>query len=517
MLIDFLKKELTQEKPSPVTADNLVWCVLVVDDDPEVHAVTKLALRDFQFENRDIQIISAYSAEEAKALFNERTDISLALVDVVMETEHAGLELVKHLRVEKGNHKVRLVLRTGQPGQAPEDRVIREYDIDDYREKTDLTKQKLHTLIYSMLRSYRDIAYIQAHRDGLQNIIVSCAKVQDSTSFNHFSAAALEQMILLQHFEDSEIYCIDVPGKNRSNQKARILTTTAKSSTFEKESTFETLPPKVAQRFEEVLQLKKSKHYRDAYLFYCPTPGGGSELVCISHRAALTELDKQLLKIYVQNLAVTFGKISLQDDLQESSKELVFTLTNIVETRSNETGAHILRVALASERLAQLHGLSDYESMLIRIASPLHDIGKIGIPDSILHKPEKLTADEWEIMKKHVDYGVAILKRSKSELMAIATQIAGTHHERWDGAGYPNQLQGEEIPIAGRITALADVYDALSSRRCYKTAWSSKEVTDFIVSERGKQIDPSLVDLFIKHYDEFEEISRRHPDTYHGH
>ena len=516
-MIDFLKKEPKKAIKTPGPADDLVWCVLVVDDDPEVHAVTKLALRDFKFENRDVQIISAYSAEEAKVLFEQRTDISLALVDVVMETEHAGLELVKHLRVEKGNHKVRLVLRTGQAGQAPEDRVIREYDIDDYREKTDLTKQKLHTLIYSMLRSYRDIAFIQEHRDGLQSVINSCAKVQDSTSFNHFSVAALEQMILLQHFEDSEIYCIDVPGKNRSNQKARILTTTTDSSRLEKGSSFESLPPKVAQRFEEVLLLKNSKHYRDAYVFYCPTPVGGSELVYISHQAALTDLDRQLLEIYVQNLAVTFGNISLQEDLQESSKELVFTLTNIVETRSNETGAHILRVALVSERLAQLKGLSDYECTMIRIASPLHDIGKIGIPDSILHKPEKLSATEWEVMKKHVDYGVAILKRSKSELMAIATQIAGTHHERWDGTGYPYQLSGEDIPIAGRITALADVFDALSSKRCYKSAWTSKDVINFIVAERGKQFDPALVDLFITHYDEFVEICRRHPDTYHGH
>lgn len=194
----------------------------------------------------------------------------------------------------------------------------------------------------------------------------------------------------------------------------------------------------------------------------------------------------------MQNLAVTFGNISLQDDLQESSKELVFTLTNIVETRSNETGAHILRVALVSERLAQLKGLSDYECTMIRIASPLHDIGKIGIPDSILHKPEKLSANEWEVMKKHVDYGVAILKRSKSELMAIATQIAGTHHERWDGTGYPYQLSGEDIPIAGRITALADVFDALSSKRCYKSAWDLKTLSILLL--------PNAVNSLILHW-----------------
>ncbi len=309
--MDFLKTETEQQGDESTLAEDLVWCVLIVDDDPEVHAVTRLALRDFRFENRALQIISAYTGQEAKTLFEQRDDISLALVDVVMETEHAGLELVKHLRVEKGNHKVRLVLRTGQAGQAPEDRVIREYDIDDYREKTDLTKQKLRTLMYSMLRSYRDLSFIEAQRDGLQSVIESCAKVQNSTNFSYFAVAALEQMILLHHFDDTEIYCIDLPGKNRSNQNVRILTTTTELSTFEKEGSFRTLPQKIAQRFDEVLSLRASKHYPDAYVFYCATPLGGSELVYITHRSALTDLDRQLLEIYVQNLAVTFGNISL--------------------------------------------------------------------------------------------------------------------------------------------------------------------------------------------------------------
>ncbi len=176
-----------------------------------------------------------------------------------------------------------------------------------------------------------------------------------------------------------------------------------------------------------------------------------------------------------------------------------------------------MRLALVSERLAQLSGLSEYETTLIRIASPLHDIGKIAIPDTILHKPEKLDSAEWEVMKKHVDYGVAILERSKSELMVIATQIAGTHHERWDGTGYPQQLHGEQIPIAGRITTLADVFDALASKRCYKPAWTAHDVLDFIIAERGKQFDPVLVYLFIAHFDEFMQICTQHPDTYPAH
>lgn len=546
-MIDFLKKELPTNLVKDLIKSNkekLVWCILIVDDDPEVHSVTRLALRDFQFEERGLNIISAYSAEEAKAIFEDRTDISLALVDVVMENDHAGLDLVRHLRVAKANHKVRLVLRTGQPGQAPEDRIVKEYDIDDYREKTDLTKQKLYTLLYSMLRSYRDLSVIELQRDGLQHVIQSCAKVQSASSFKNFAIAALEQMIILQHFNDSEIYCIEVPNKNKIDQTTKILITTPSVNNFEKEGSFDTLPPIIASRFNEVLGLKTSKHYPDAYVFYLANkehsiasdcsvtakhanndqydsgakhnarPDNSSSLVYITHHSALTDLDQQLLEIYVQNLAITFDNINLRDDLQEASRELIFTLSDTMEARSNETGAHIQRVAYASERLAQLAGLSEHDATLIKLASPLHDIGKIAIPDAILHKAGKLDPAEWEIMKKHVDYGVVILGRSRSELMVVATQIAGTHHERWNGTGYPEALKGEAIPIAGRITALADVFDGLGSKRSYKEPWTSDEILALIIDERGKHFDPRLVDLFIAHYDEFLEIRAQNPDTY---
>lgn len=138
--------------PAPVPAI-APWCVLLVDDEPQVHEVTRLALRGFEFQQRGLELLSAYSAAEARAVFAQRDDIALALIDVVMETEHAGLDLVRYLRETCDNRLTRLVLRTGQAGQAPEDRVIRDYDIDDYKEKTELTTQKLRTLFYSMLRS----------------------------------------------------------------------------------------------------------------------------------------------------------------------------------------------------------------------------------------------------------------------------------------------------------------------------------------------------------------------------
>ena len=179
------------------------WCVLVVDDDPEVHAVTRLALRGFEFQQRPLELLSAYSAAQAQELFRQRDDIALALVDVVMESEHAGLDLVRYLREDCGNRMTRLVLRTGQAGQAPEDQVIREYEVDDYKEKTELTTQKLRTLLYSMLRAYRDLGVIDAQRKGLSNVLEACAQVQSAATLKLFSSTVLEQL--------TSLLCLGIP------------------------------------------------------------------------------------------------------------------------------------------------------------------------------------------------------------------------------------------------------------------------------------------------------------------
>ncbi len=235
-------------------------------------------------------------------------------------------------------------------------------------------------------------------------------------------------------------------------------------------------------------------------------------LLYVNLNKQLSELDRQLLEIYMQNIGLTFENLNLLLDVRETSKELVYNLANAVEARSKETGAHVQRVSLISEKLAQLYGLSDFEVNLIKHASPLHDVGKVAIPDSILHKPGKLDAQEWEIMKKHVEYGVNILSKSKRRLFAIAKEIAGTHHEKWDGSGYPMGLQGEAIPISGRITGLADVFDALGAKRSYKEPWSDEQIRQEIEAQKGKHFDPRLVDLLLENWQAFIDIRIQHPD-----
>ena len=204
----------------------------------------------------------------------------------------------------------------------------------------------------------------------------------------------------------------------------------------------------------------------------------------------------------------------MREDVQETQKELVYMLGEAVEQRSKETGAHVKRVAQISQLLAIAYGLPEREAELIKFASPLHDVGKVGIPDSILNKPGKHTPEEWEIMQTHALIGEEILAKSDKRILQLGSIIAGQHHEKWNGKGYPRGLKGEEIHIAGRITALADVFDALGSKRCYKDAWPIEKIIAIIKEERGEQFEPRLVDLFEENIEALLEIRENFPDSY---
>lgn len=202
----------------------------------------------------------------------------------------------------------------------------------------------------------------------------------------------------------------------------------------------------------------------------------------------------------------------LNEEIWNTQHEMLSVLGEIGETRSNETGNHVRRVSKYSALLAELHGLNEEQIKLIYSASPMHDIGKIGIPDSILLKPGKLEALEYDVMKNHSTIGYDILKNSKRPLLKAASIIAREHHEKWDGSGYPRGLAGDQIHIYGRITALADVFDALICERVYKQAWPMEKIIEYIVNERAKHFDPDLVDIFMANIDSFISISKEFTD-----
>ncbi|MFA6136839.1 MAG: PAS domain S-box protein [Sulfurimonas sp.] len=204
--------------------------------------------------------------------------------------------------------------------------------------------------------------------------------------------------------------------------------------------------------------------------------------------------------------------INLNNEITETQKEIINKMGEIGESRSKETGSHVRRVSEYSKELALLAGLSKEDADLLYAASPMHDIGKIGIPDSILLKPGKLDENEWVLMKSHPEAGYNILKDSNQAILKAAAIVSHTHHEKWDGSGYPNSLSGEDIHIFGRITAIADVFDALGSDRVYKKAWKLDTIIEFFEIEKSKHFDPVLTEIFLENIDKILYIRDSYKD-----
>lgn len=199
-------------------------------------------------------------------------------------------------------------------------------------------------------------------------------------------------------------------------------------------------------------------------------------------------------------------------ELTKTRQQIIHRLGRAAEFKDNETGNHVLRMSHYARLIAQAHGLSDQQTMTIFCTAPMHDIGKIGVPDAILLKPGKLDAEEWKIMQRHPTMGAEIIGKHENELLETARVIALTHHEKWDGSGYPNGLSGKDIPLEGRIVAIADVFDALVSVRPYKRALPLVEALDYMSTQAGRHFDPELMRAFDKALPEILRIKEIYAD-----
>lgn len=230
-------------------------------------------------------------------------------------------------------------------------------------------------------------------------------------------------------------------------------------------------------------------------------------------RVELMTRIRNMLEVRIMTKAIKNQNAILDAMVQERTKEINETRLEVIrrlgraaEYRDDITGYHIIRMSRYSQLLSLAAGMSEDEAEMILNASPMHDIGKIGIPDYVLLKPGKLEPEEWKIMQTHVEIGVVILSGSSFKLMDLAAEIAQNHHEKWDGSGYPCGLSGEDIPLSGRIVAVADVFDALTTERPYKKAWTVDETVDLLKEQSGKHFDPELVEMFLEILPDILEI-----------
>lgn len=483
------------------------WKVLIVDDEPEVHMITTLVLKDFEFERGKLEFHHAYSSVEARQILQTLRGMAVILLDVVMETDNAGLELVHWIRTSLKDDLVRIILRTGQPGAAPEKQVITRYDINDYKEKTELTDTKLWTSMTVALRGYRDLSIITRSKRGLEKIVQASVMFSERQSLARFLEGVLTQLTsLLDAEEDSLLMRSEAFAVHSHMNSLRIVSATGTFSHLVGKTLDDIGDEFIASTVRRSIESKESLFSENYFVGYMGSEDGAENLVLLHSPMALGETEREIIRIFTTNAGLALSNVSLGNAVEDTQNEMIFTLGEVVESRSIETGFHVRRVAAIADMFARKLGMPPREREALRMAVPLHDIGKIGIADRILNKPDSLNEQELTDMRKHALIGYNLLRGGTNHTLQLAATIALTHHERWDGLGYPQGLTGTAIPIAGRITCVADVFDALIHDRVYKPAWQADSVLHYMNDNSGTQFDPALIEVLNGSTDEIFAI-----------
>ena len=475
------------------TLEKTPWKVLVVDDDTSIHTVTELVLDDFTYNNKKLHILNAYSAEEAKTILQQNNDIAMAFLDVVMESDTAGLELVHYIRNKLKNHNIRIVLRTGQPGVAPESEVITTYDIDDYKDKTELTNIKLKTTVHNALKAYEHIMQLKDNATQLEkykNMFDSATDfifiVNDKHNIVEANKAFLHA-IGKTHAEVINKPIFDIFYDNLHNkdiEKNIQKSMSGQNITYESEMEFTAL----GRRFVDIE--------------FFPYYDKGNEL-----SAAVVNL-KDITTDVTQREEVNALKTVQIDNYEQT----IISLVDAIEQRDSFTAGHTRRVANYSKKIAQAMDISAEDIELLYKAAMLHDIGKISTPDAILLKPGQFNNFEYELIKDHLEVGYELL--NKVDMYKELAEIMRYHHERYDGKGYPHGFKGDEIPLLGYILGTADSFDAMTTNRIYKRRKEVDTALEEMVSLKGKQFHPDVVDAaFIALKNSNIELGNQLPTT----
>ncbi|HOL64025.1 MAG TPA: DUF3369 domain-containing protein [Accumulibacter sp.] len=480
------------------------WKLLVVDDEPDVRRLTVLNLHGFEFASRPLEIIEAASAREARIKLREHRDIAMALIDVVMESDDAGLKLVEYIRENLGNRLIRLIIRTGQPGVAPERYVIDNFDIDDYKDKTELTAQNLYTTVRAGIKSYRDLQTIELNRLGLTRILDVTPELYNlhRDRLEEYFRGVLMQIIGICNLEHSGIIStIDGLVATMEGDDIRIRAgtgdfRTGAESEFRRQQISE-LCSRVVLNQEHPKELR-----HNAMVVPLRIKEEVLGFVYLESRVELTAEDRELIQVMANQCAAALDNFRLHHSLEQSYDEAIDMLGHVAEFKDSATGRHIHRIQEYTRRLALALGCPEGEAELYAKASRLHDVGKVGIPDNLLRKTGPLNREEYNAMQRHTRIGDAVLSRSVS--LGVARVIARSHHEHWDGSGYPNGLHGVEIPFAARVVAVADVFDALVSRRPYKEPWHPERAAAEIEANSGTHFDPQVVKAFMQLFRQHE-------------
>jgi len=490
---NWLLDEEEDEQAQSRSPDQRQWRVLIVDDDQDVHAVTRLALRNVTFKDRELELFSAYSGREGFDILASTSDIALVLLDVVMETDDAGLVLARRIREELHNPIVRVVLRTGQPGQAPEQRVIVEYDINDYKAKTELTTQKLFTTVISALRAYESLHMLERSRVGLGKILAGATNLYQIHSLREFASGVLNQVSAILDVGADGVLCLMQAEAGTETGTTVVAATGSYAALAEAEHlpADHALAATIAKAFAE----RKSQYDHPANVLYIRTREHRDVAISVTPPWPLAQIQRDLLEVFCERIAAAFDNLYMFGQLRKAQEATVIALADLAGFRDGDVREHARRVQQLSssiagrmkERGACPDELTPQLIDMIGLASILHDVGKVAAPDG---NPD--TQDE------HAHLGQKVLERAAGMVDGVSyltygAEIAGAHHEHFDGSGAPHGLAGSAIPLSARIVAVVDAYDSLTHGRSDSATLTPAAALQHIRERSGTEFDPEVV------------------------
>lgn len=464
-------------------------------------------LSEIKFNNRYIDTTLVNSVEDLKEFIVSNPNTALIIIDLDTnkDTAHSKLKVINYIRNTINNKTIRIILKGSFSEKNSSTAYALKYNINGFINNDTLTKDSITTSILSCLRGYEDLYAMNKNKKGLEQIIKSSSALFRTQSMKKLAFMVLSHLSSIISPKVLSSFMI-----TKSQNNFYFLSGTGKySSDLIKNN----IPSDIVERLYDATNFKKNRYFDNYFVVFLGENKINKNIIYCEIPEPLSSITIDLIEIFCTNVSAAINNMYLNEELETTEKELIFTLGEISEARSRETGHHVKRVAEYSKILALSYGLSQKEAEMIRMASPMHDVGKLAIPDSILNKPAKLTKEEFEVMKTHSRIGYEMLKRSNKRLMKSASIIALEHHEKYDGTGYPYGLSGEDIHLYGRITAVADVFDALGTERVYKKAWELNKIISYFKEESGHHFDPKLVKIFFKSLNEILAIRDKFPDV----
>lgn len=481
------------------------WKVLIVDDDESIHEITDLVLGGFVFQDRATTCLHAYNSAQCISMLRENPDTAVILLDVVMESDDSGLKLVQEIRQEHGMSAVRIILRTGQPGHAPERKVIENYDINDYRLKTEMTALKLQTVIMASLRAYESIDRLSKTNSRVLTLLNSWQRARDHDKLDSFMHFAYLQFAELVNYKPGDVLVLAAKGTERKNLEP--VHSSGPSEQISRALSF--LDDFTCKSQESVqssisAQLAYSCVVCDSGSFWALYFEPGPNRFADVHGQVLAEC-RDLVHAFDVHFRIHLDTLFLRTR-DSSNLEFPGAFGEFIQAVSREPGKHAQRVGAICGILARALGLSPADEEVLRLAAPLHDVGNAIVPTHILCKQGPLTDEEREKMKLHTIGGYEFFAQSERRMFKTASVIAHEHHESWDGSGYPQGKQGEEISIEARITKVADVFDALTHDCRYREALSFDKALEVMRGEMAEQFDPRVLKTFVEQFDQIKSV-----------